>query len=241
MDQILSAVRIRKEDVIPAKTPCMKRSLMVAWTAFENEVTKTERRVFDRLATPTQLQAFLDRLTYSSDPIYRSPLRVLRERKGHCFDGAIFAAAGLWRIGRPPLILELLPNHRDDDHLLAVYRQDGYWGALGHSNFGGLRYREPIFRTLRELVMSYFEQFYNTAREKTLRGYTLPLNLNAFDSRRWMTRDGTMREIAGGLDRVPRRRLLTRAMVRRLAPVDERSFRSGLIGAVPKGLYKPRG
>jgi hypothetical protein len=214
---------------------------MISWTAFENAATKSERRVFNRLAAPAQLQAFLDRLTYSSDPIYRSPLRVLRERKGHCFDGAVFAAAGLWRMGRAPLLVELLPNRRDDDHLLAVYRQDGCWGALGHSNFSGLRYREPIFRTLRELVMSYFEQFYNINREKTLRGYTEPIDLRVYDSREWMTRDATMRQIAGGLDRAPHRRLLTRAMVRRLAPVDERSFRSGLMGAVHKGLYQPRG
>jgi hypothetical protein len=213
---------------------------MISWTAFESAMTKSERRIFDRLATPAQLQAFLDRLTYSAESIYRCPLRVLRERKGHCFDGAVFAAAGLSRIGRPPLILELLPNRRDDDHLLAVYRQDGCWGALAHSNFTGLRYREPVFRTLRELVISYFEEFYNTAGEKTLRGYTLPLNLTVFDSREWMTRDGVMRQIAGGLDRVPRRYLLTLSMVRRLAPVDERSFRSGLLGAVHKGLYKPR-
>jgi hypothetical protein len=213
---------------------------MISWKAFENAATKSERRIFDRLATPARLQAFLDRITYSSDPIYRSPLRVLRERKGHCFDGAIFAAAVLQRIGYPPLILELLPNGRDDDHLLAVYRKDGCWGALAQSNFTGLRYREPIYRSLRELVMSYFEQFYNIDREKTLRGYTEPINLRAYDSREWMTRDATMRQIAGGLDRAPHRKVLTRKMVRGLVLVDERSFRSGLMGAVHKGLYQPR-
>jgi len=213
---------------------------MISWTAFENAATKSERRIFDQLATPARLQAFLDRLTYSSDPIYRSPLRVLRERKGHCFDGAVFAAAVLQRIGYPPLILELLPNGRDDDHLLAVYRKDGCWGALAQSNFTGLRYREPIYRSLRELVMSYFEQFYNIDREKTLRGYTEPINLRAYDSREWMTRDATMRQIAGGLDRAPHRKVLTRKMVRGLVLVDERSFRSGLMGAVHKGLYQPR-
>jgi hypothetical protein len=213
---------------------------MKTWTAFEQKATKSERRTLDRLATPAAAQAFLDGVTYSSEEIYRCPLRVLRERKGHCFDGAIFAAAALQRMGYPPLILELLPNGRDDDHLLAVYRQEGCWGALAQSNFTGLRYREPVYRSLRELVMSYFEQFYNTDREKTLRGYTEPINLRTFDSREWMTRDGTMRQIAGALDRVPHRRVLTLKMVRRLALVDERSFRSGLMGAVSKGLYKPR-
>ena len=213
---------------------------MHAWTAFEKEATESERRTFDRLTAPAEVQAFLDGVTYSSEEIYRCPLRVLRERKGHCFDGAVFAAAALRRMGYPPMILELLPNSRDDDHLLAVYRQDGCWGAIAQSNFTGLRYREPVFRSLRELVMSYFEQFYNTDREKTLRGYTLPINLNVLDSRQWMTRDSTMREIAGCLDRATHKRLLTRRMVLRLTPIDMRSFRSGLMGAVRKGLYKPR-
>ena len=213
---------------------------MHSWAAFEKEATKSERRAFDRLTTPSAAQSFLDGVTYSSEEIYRCPLRVLRERTGHCFDGAVFAAAALWRMGYPPLILELLPNNRDDDHLLAVYRKDGCWGALAQSNFTGLRYREPVYRSLRELVMSYFEQFYNTNREKTLRGYTEPVNLAVFDSREWITRDAIMRHIAGGLDRVPHRKVLTRKMVRGLALMDERSFRSGLMGSVSQGLYKPR-
>jgi hypothetical protein len=213
---------------------------MISWTVFESAMKKSERRAFDRLTTPAAVQAFLDGVRYSSEEIYRCPLRVLRERTGHCFDGAVFAAAGLQRLGYPPLILELLPNNRDDDHLLAVYRKDGRWGALAQSNFTGLRYREPVFLSLRELVMSYFEQFYNVDREKTLRGYTEPINLRAFDAREWMTRDATMRHIAGALDRAVHRKVLTRTMVRGLALVDERSFRSGLMGAVSKGLYKPR-
>jgi len=213
---------------------------MIAWTAFERMATKSERRTLERLTTPAKLQAFLNDLPYRSEEIYRCPLRVLRDRRGHCFDGAVLAAAGLSRMGFPPLIVELLPNKRDDDHIVAVYRQGGFWGAVAHSNFTGLRYREPVFRSLRELWMSYFEEFYNLQREKTLRGYTLPLNLGALDSRRWMTCDATMREIAKRLDRVPRRRLLTRKMVLHLAPVDDRSFRSGLLGAVRAGLYKPR-
>jgi hypothetical protein len=213
---------------------------MQTWAAFEKEATASERRAFGRLAAPAEVQSFLDGVTYSSEEIYRCPLRVLRERTGHCFDGAVFAAAALWRMGYPPLILELLPNQRDDDHLLAVYRRDGCWGALAQSNFTGLRSREPVFRSLRELVMSYFEQFYNTDGEKTLRGYTLPINLNGLDSRRWMTRDGAMREIAGRLDRAAHNRILTRKMVLGLSPVDQRSYRSGLLGAIRKGLFKPK-
>jgi hypothetical protein len=213
---------------------------MIAWNEFERLSTRNERRILGRLTSPGRLQAFLDELPYRSEDFYRCPLRLLRDGRGHCFDGAVLAAMVLGRMGYPPRILELLPNKRDDDHILAVYRQDGFWGAAAHSNFTGLRYREPVFRSLRELVMSYFEEFYNLEGEKTLRGFTLPLRLGIFDAQRWMTRDETMREIARRLDRIPRRKILTRKQIRNLAPVDDRAFRAGLLGAVRSGLYKPK-
>jgi hypothetical protein len=213
---------------------------MIAWAEFERLSTAGERRLITRLSTPERLQAFLNDLPYRSEEIYRCPLRVLRDRRGHCFDGAVLAAMALSRMGYPPRIVELLPNRRDDDHMVAVYRRENRWGAVAHSNFAGLRYREPVFRNVRELVMSYFEDFFNLAREKTMRGYTLPLHLGKFDSHCWMTRDAAIAEIARYLDRVPRRTLLTRSMVLRLAPVDPRSFRAGLLGSVRSGLYKPR-
>jgi hypothetical protein len=212
---------------------------MLAWTEFERLATKTERRTIARLTTPEKLQAFLDGLPYRSEEIYRCPLRVLRDGRGHCYDGAVLAAMALGRMGYPPRIVELIPNKRDDDHIVAVYRREGGWGAVAHSNFTGLRYREPVFHNLRELVMSYFEEFYNLAREKTLRGYTLPLNLAAFDSQHWMTRDAAMTMIARRLDKVPHRRLLSRGMVLNLSEVDPRAFRAGLLGSVKSGLYKP--
>ncbi len=213
---------------------------MLAWAEFEKLSTHGERRTIARLTTPERLQKFLDSLAYRSEEIYRCPLRVLRDGRGHCYDGAVLAAMVLSRMGHPPRIVELIPNKRDDDHIVAVYRREGRWGAVAHSNFSGLRYREPVFRNLRELVMSYFEDFYNLAREKTLRGYTLPLRLAAFDRRLWMTRDSAMTEIARGLDRVGHRRLLTRGMVRNLAAVDPRAFHAGLQGSVRSGLFKPR-
>ncbi len=96
----------------------------------------------------------------------------------------------------------MLPNSRDDDHLLALFKRGGHWGAVAKSNFVGLRYREPIFRTLRELVLSYFEQFYNVEGEKTLRGYTVPMNLRRFDRLPWMTEDAPLDLIADHLDEI---------------------------------------
>jgi len=208
---------------------------------FDRVLTESERQFILTLTTPGKIQAFLDELPYSTEHIYRCPLRVLRERIAHCFDGALFAAAMLRRLGYPPLIMDMLPNDRDDDHMLAVYKMNGYWGAVAKSNFVGLRFREPIYRTPRELVMSYFEQFYNLEREKTLRSYTLPLNLKAFDPSDWMTKDDFLEHIAQKLDRIRKVPVLTQPMISALSLVDERSYQAGLMGANEAGLYKPRG
>jgi hypothetical protein len=205
----------------------------------ERELNIAERRLLASLNSPLKIQLFLDELTYSTEPIYRSPLRVLRDRIAHCFDGGMFAAAALSRLGFTPLIVDLIPNNRDDDHLLAVYKIDGHWGAVAKSNFVGLRFREPIFRSLRELVISYFEQYYNINHEKTLRGYTMPLNLKKFDRYEWTIKDESLDLIAQRLDEIRRFNILTPSMITRLATVDERSYQSGLSGSNPAGLYQP--
>jgi len=133
----------------------------------------------------------------------------------------------------------MIANDEDDDHILALYNRDGHWGAIAKSNFAGLRFREPIYRTLRELVMSYFEQFYNVERKKTLRSYTVPLNLKAFDKFSWMTSDPPIEKIGKRLDEIRKVRILTRRMIAGLSLVDERSYQAGLLGANKAGLYKP--
>jgi hypothetical protein len=205
---------------------------------FRTTFSPEELALIDRLASPEKIQTFLLGLPYSAEERYRSPRSVLRDRIAHCFDGALFAAAALRAIGYPPLIVEMLPNERDDDHLIAVYKAGRYWGSVAKSNYAGLTYREPVHRTLRELVMSYFEQFYNVAREKTLRGYTFPMNLRAFDDINWMGSDERLDDVADGLDRTRRVRILTLSMIRKLALLDERSYRAGLAGANPEGLFK---
>ena len=203
-------------------------------------LNSAERRILERLTTPNKIQIFLDEIDYSIEETNRCPLQVLRERMANCFDGAVFAAAMLGKLGFPPLILDMLPNGRDDDHVLAVYKRDDHWGAIAKSNFAGLRFREPVYRTLRELVMSYFEQYYNVAREKTLWAYTRPLNLPAFDKYEWMTRNETMKRIEKGLSKMQPVRLLTRCMIAGLSLVDARSCEAGLLGANKAGLYKPQ-
>jgi len=196
----------------------------------------------DGLTSPLAIQTFLDSIAYSADPIYRCPRRVVEDGKAHCFDGALFAAAALRRLGHPPRVLEMLSQPtRDDTHLLGLFKEDGCWGAVAKSNFVGLRFREPIHRTLRELVLSYFEDFFNDAREKTLRGYTLPLDLKRFDRLGWEVHNEPLDAIADRLDQIGRLSLLTPRQVERLSPLDERSYAGGMLGLDRAGLYRVPG
>jgi len=212
---------------------------MSAIKLFNQSLTDPEKAIMAKLTDPNKIQLFLDELPYSADTFYRCPLQVLQEKTAHCFDGALFAAAALRQIGYPPLILDMIPNQRDDDHLLALYKQDGHWGAIAKSNFVGLRFREPVYRNLRELVMSYFEQYYNVEREKTLRRYTVPLNLERFDKFNWMTMPDHLEKIADKLDQIRRFDLLSGKMVKRLSLLDQRSYQAGLMGVNEKGLFRP--
>jgi hypothetical protein len=205
---------------------------------FGGLLKRSEQRIMARLTSPPEIQGFLDETSYSTEDIYRCPLRVLRDRRAHCFDGAVFAAAALRRLGFQPLVLELVPNERDDDHLIALFKRDGLWGAVAKSNFVGLRFREPVFRNLRELVLSYFEQFFNVAGEKTLRAYTLPLDLTRFDALGWTVKDGPMDRVAEELDKKRRISIITDEAVRQLSLADERSRKAGLLGADEAGLFK---
>ncbi len=213
---------------------------MLVFKNFDKALTQSERRIMMQLTTPFKIQTFLDKLPYSVEASYRCPLRVLREHVAHCFDGALFAAAVLRFLGDPPLILNMIANNEDDDHLLALYKRDGYWGSIAKSNFAGLRFREPIYRNLRELVMSYFEQFYNVGRKKTLRSYTRPLHLETFDNFNWMMDDSPLEKIGKRLDEIRKVRILTRGMITNLSLIDERSYRAGLVGTNEEGLYQPR-
>ena len=204
------------------------------WRTYLND---TELTALAGLGSPRAIQSFLDAIPYSTDDFYRCPLRVLRERTAHCFDGALFAAAALRAVGYPPLLLDLLAV-RDDEHMLALYRVDGHWGAVAKSNFAGLRFREPVYRSLRELVMSYFEDYFNAEGEKTLRGYTTPLNLAQYDHWHWMTSDEHLERIAQRTDRMRRFALLPPRLIAGLSPVDARSYQAGMLGANAAGLYK---
>jgi hypothetical protein len=160
-----------------------------------------------------------------------SPRRVLREGTAHCLEGAIFAAAALRVLGFTPLLLDL-EAIQDTDHVISVFRVRGHWGAIAKSNFSGLRFREPVYRSVRELVMSYFEAYINLRGERTLRAYSRPVNLARFDRshRGWMTTEGDLWWVAEHLVGVRHTPLLTSAMTRSLSRVDRRSLDAGLVG-----------
>ena len=208
---------------------------------FDQSLTPQELNLMDSLRTPAQVQAFLDETLYPGGDENRSPLEVLRQRQAHCLDGGLFAAAVLRRIGFPPLIVDLQPDPgMDDDHVLAVYKIDNAWGAVAKSNYSGLRFREPVYRDLHELAMSYFDDFFNVYGVKTLRFYTRPINLKRLDRVDWMNTSAGVDWLEGYLKTVKLTPLITAAQAALLSPMDQRSIAAGTLGTNPAGTYQPK-
>jgi len=207
---------------------------------FIAQLNKTDRELILAFKTPMDIQAYLDSIPYIGEDVTRSPLGVMQVGHCHCLDGGLFAAAALRRLGFPPLILDLVPEPgTDDDHVLAIFKFNNGYGAVAKSNFAGLRYREPIYKSLRELSISYFEMFYNINGYKTLRGYTRPMNLVRYDRHNWETTQA-------GVDKVVKRfydlknvSLLDDKCIQFLSLVDRRTYESGMLGSNYDGIYKP--
>jgi hypothetical protein len=193
------------------------------------EFTPAELRKLRSLKTPYGIQRYLDRLPYHLATTAWSPRRVLKEGTAHCLEGAIFAAAALRAIGRPPTIIDF-EAEGDTDHVLAVFKERGHWGAVAMSNYTGCRYREPIHRTLRELAISYFDVYFNLRGDRSLRTYSRPVDLSRFDDRGWMTSDADVWFVPEYLLEISHTRLITPAMAKRLHRVGDRSLAAGLVG-----------
>jgi hypothetical protein len=207
----------------------------------EDHINEEQRELLRGLDTPVKIQAFLDTCAYVAEYDNRCPARVLAERRAHCLDGALFAAAALRRIGYPPLVVDLFPDPgMDDDHVLAIFKINGRYGSVAKSNFVGLRYHEPVYHSLRELIMSYFEQFYNVNGVKTLRTHTPPLDLARFDRLGWEWNDRGADAIEKALLARRRITLVPPEIAAALSPVDELTYKAGLLVADPDGLYKPK-
>ena len=193
------------------------------------EFSSAELRQFRALRTPAGIQRFLDSMPYHLAGTAWSPRKVLRGKTAHCLEGATFAAAALRALGFPPLILDLEAD-QDTDHVIAVFKSRGHWGAIAKSNFAGCRYREPVYRTLRELALSYFNIYFNLRGERTLRRYSRPVNLARFDDRNWMTSEKDIWFIAEYLCEISHSSLLKRGMEKHLTRVDPRTWESEMVG-----------
>jgi hypothetical protein len=203
-----------------------------------NKTTTIPLRLPRGLRSPVAIQRFLDDLLYNKEKggeTARSPRRVLETREAHCFEGALLAAAALRRLGYPPLVVQLRSTVRDDDHVLALFRERlgaGRWGAIAKSNYSGLRFRSPVYRSVRELVMSYFDVYYNLEGEKSLRAFERPVDLARFDRRRWETAEESLWDVSAYLATRRFTPILTRAQIRALTPMDRRLYDAGLVGRV---------
>ena len=193
------------------------------------EFSSAELRELRGMKTPVGVQRYLDSLPYHLADTSWSPRKVLCERTAHCLEGAIFGAAALRVLGFPPLLWDLEADN-DTDHVLAIFKVRGCWGAVAKSNFTGCRYREPVYRTLRELAMSYFNIYFNLRGERTLRRYSQPVDLSRFDHRHWMTSERSIWFIPEYLCDIPHRSLLTPEQSRQLTRIDQRTRAAEMLG-----------
>jgi hypothetical protein len=197
---------------------------------FESHLSSDLRKNFRSLSTPLEIQAYLDSMPYIAEELDRSPLRVMTDHQCHCLDGGIFAALALARLGHRPLIMDIAPDHGvDDDHVLALFRHNGNWGCIAKSNYTFLRFREPVYRSLRELVMTYFESFTSVNRAKTLRTYTRPLDLSTF-APDWTRSETGVAEISHRLYRRKQILLITPADAEILSLADDRFYQANCLG-----------
>ena len=194
------------------------------------DLTPAELKIFRALNTPRKIQDFIDQIPMNFEEhgdTCLSPCRVLRENKAHCMEGAMVAAVALRLAGWKPLVVDLKSSMRDVDHVIAVFEMHGCWGAISKTNHGVLRYREPIYKNIRELAISYFHEYYLlTDGAKTMRSYSSPFDLSRFDARGWMTADEDVWYVPHSIDSVRHFPLLTKSQIVRLRPADliERSM-----------------
>jgi hypothetical protein len=200
--------------------------------------SKEEEEFLSRYNSPWLIQIFLDSIDYNPSYECRSPRWVIRKRSAHCFEGALFAAAALDFIGHKPLIIDM-KAFNDDDHVIAVFREDGYWGAVAKSNFTSLRFREPVYRSLRELIMSYFDFFFNIFGEKSLRSYSLPFDLTIYNKRNWAITDEDLEYIGDKIESLHHFPVISEKMIKKLNVASDSMLKAGLLGSNKDGLFKP--
>lgn len=200
--------------------------------------SKEEVSLFKKLSAPAKIQDYLNSIPFNFEKNGQtcfSPREVIKNRTAHCAEGAIFAAAVLEYRGYKPLILDLRSTVKpyDYDHVIAVYKKDGYFGAISKTNHAVLRYREPVYKTIRELVMSYFHEYFLDSGKKTLREYSDLLDLNKFNKLNWRTTDKNLFDIPAYLDDIKHHKILTPQQVKNLRLADKVEIEAGKIREYP--------
>jgi hypothetical protein len=198
-----------------------------------------ELEILRSFKSPIDIQNFLNNIEYNPEYITRSPKEILKHKKANCFEGALFAAATLRFLGYKPLIVDLMAKN-DDDHVIAIFKQDKFYGAVAKSNTTLLRFREPIYKTLRELVLSYFEFYFNTLGEKSLRSYSNPIDLTIFDKYNWMTTDQDLEFIGDYLFKVYHHPIIPKKFEKKLNLADKEVIDLCFSGSIPEGLFIPK-
>lgn len=196
-------------------------------------LNQNELRILKKLNTPQKVQYFLNSLPFNFEEngeSYNSPRVVLREGRAHCFEGALLAAAAFWIQGERPLIMDLKTSGLpDSDHVVALFRKFGRWGAVSKTNHAVLRYREPVYKTVRELAMSYFHEYFLSNGQKTLRSFSKPLDLRKFAKNGWVISEGKLDYLVEALDGSPHEKILTPAMARNLRKAEKIEIEAGKI------------
>jgi hypothetical protein len=188
-----------------------------------------EFRILRALDRPRKVQDFLNRLPVNKErggETCTSPLVTLRRNKAHCMEGALLAALALWMHGHRPLILDLKTSTADVDHLVALFRVDGCWGGITKTNHAVLRYREPIYRNVRELAASYFHEYFTNDGAKTLRRYSEPFDLRTWKGN-WTTAEDDLWDLEKAIDRSPHHELISRKQIAGLRKADKIEIRAG--------------
>lgn len=201
---------------------------MSALTQFEARLPAEARRDIEHIKSPYDAQVFLQNMTYKAEARNRSPLNVILDKQCHCLDGGFLAVLLLWKLDFKPLVIDIVPDPgMDDDHVLALYRIDGRWGAVAKTNYINLGFREPVYETIRELVMTYFEHYVSIHQKKALRGYTRPLDASRYDHLNWSWDEDGANQLYDqhfyGRKSIP---LITPQMAKRLQRVTDRAYAS---------------
>ncbi|HEX3095945.1 MAG TPA: hypothetical protein VHQ20_02380 [Patescibacteria group bacterium] len=214
---------------MPRKTKARRMPLAKQPAAF-SLLSTSERKVLAGLNTPVKIQNFLDslKMNFSDDDPCYSVKQVLQKRKAHCFEGALLGAAALWYHGHKPLLLDLTTTNDDEDHVVVLFKVGKFWGALSKTNHAVLRYREPVYKNVRELVMSYFhEYFLNSTGQKTLRTYSRPFNLANHAKLNWLTSQEGIMQIIQAMADSPHIEILTKQQIKNLRSADKIEIQAG--------------